>query len=165
VLVECFRSHRRVLFIAAVLIGAAGCNFMNADPPEIAKPLGYDTVDVPLPGCPTRLPPVRDDPNCGVGEIGKSIDTKDVCHLLGTLENWVASGPAEAPSVHSDDWTRVRAVCIVRSRSMDSPHETPVLAPRSWLRLEADVPNRAHRMSVQMSEQLRLSLEFAVSPR
>lgn len=74
---EYFPSHRRLLFVTAVLVGAAGCNFMNADPPEIGKPLGYDTVDVPLPGCATRLPPVRDDINCGALTIGKSIDNRE----------------------------------------------------------------------------------------
>jgi hypothetical protein len=59
------------------------------EPPEIAKPLGYATVDVSLPGCAVRLPPAGDDVSCGAAEIGKSIDEKDVCHLLTALKDWV----------------------------------------------------------------------------
>ena len=163
-LTEYFGLRGRLLFVTAVLVGAAGCNFMNADPPEVSKPLGYSTVEVPLPGCATRLPPVRDGINCGALEIGKSIDVKDVCHLLQTLKNWVASAPADAPSVHADDWKQVRAVCISRSQWAQSPHDKRILPPRSFLRLVADAPNRSQRMFVQMSEQSR-GLEYFVSPR
>jgi hypothetical protein len=159
-----FAPQRRFFFVAAVLVGAAGCSgLMDTAPPEIAKPLGYDTVDVSLPGCATPLPPVRDDISCGALQIGKSIDGKDVCHLLEALKNWVASGPPEAPSVHLDDWTRVRAVCVSRAVS-SSAHEERIAPPRSFLRLEADVPNRSQRMFVQMSEQSR-TLGFFASPR
>jgi hypothetical protein len=164
---EYFASYRCLLFVAALLVGAAACSFMNTDPPEIAKPLGYDTVDVSLPGCATPLPPVRDDINCGALEIGKSIDGRDVCHLLQTLKNWVASAPADAPTVHPDDWTRVRAVCVSREvfgRVGPSDQPKIILPPLRFLRLEADVPNRSLRMSVQMSEQSR-GLEYSVSPR
>jgi hypothetical protein len=163
-LTDYFASHRRLLFVTATLVGAAGCNFMNADPPEIAKPLEYYTVDAPLPGCATRLPPVHDGINCGALEIGKSIDVKDVCHLLQTLKQWVASAPPDAPSVHQDDWIRVRAVCVSRSWWAQSPHDKRILPPRSFLRLEADVPDRSQRMFVQMSEQSR-GLEYWVAPR
>ena len=165
-LTDYFASHRRFLFVTATLVGAAGCNFMNADPPEIAKALGYDTVDVPLPGCATRLPPVRDDTNCGALQIGRSIDNREVCHLLEALRNWVASAPADAPSVHPDDWMRVRAVCVSREVfGRIAPQDGPkvILPPLRFLRLEADVPNRSLRMSVQMSEQSR-RLEYSVSP-
>jgi hypothetical protein len=162
-----FESNRRLLVVAAVLIGAAGCNFMQSDPAEISKPLGYDTVDVPLPGCATRLPPVRGDINCGALTIGKSIDNRDVCQLLEALRNWAASAPAEAPSVHRDDWTRVRAVCVSReifARVGPSDHSKVTLPPLGFLRLEADVPDRSQRISVRMSEESR-SLEYSVSPR
>jgi hypothetical protein len=157
-------SNRHLLFAAVILIGGAACNSINTDAPEIAKPLGYDTVEVPLPGCPTPLPAVRDDVGCGARQIGKDIDGNDVCHLLEALKTWVASGPADAPSVHPDDWTRVRAVCVSRGVWASSPHEKRILPRRSFLRLEADVPNRSQRMSVQMSEQSR-ALEYFVSPR
>jgi hypothetical protein len=162
-----FESNRRLLFVAAVLIGVAGCSFTNSDPPEIAKPLGYDTVEVPLPGCSTRLPPVRDDINCGALTIGKSIDNREVCHLLESLRNWAASAPADAPSVHPDDWIRVRAVCVSREifgRVGPSDQPKTTLPPLGFLRLEADVPDRSLRMSVRMSEESR-SLGYFVSPR
>lgn len=135
---EYFASYRCLLFVAALLVGAAACSFMNTDPPEIAKPLGYDTVDVSLPGCATPLPPVRDDINCGALEIGKSIDGRDVCHLLQTLKHWVASAPADAPSVHPDDWTRVRAVCVSREvfgrvGPSDQPKIIRLVLQRTWL--------------------------------
>lgn len=138
---------------------------MNTDPPEIGKPLGYDTVDVPLPGCATRLPPVRDDVNWGALTIGKSIDNREVCHLLEALRNWAASAPADAPSVHPDDWTRVRAVCASRE-ILVGPSDKPkmTLPPLRLLRLEADVPDRSLRISVRMSEHSR-SLEYWASPR
>ena len=117
----------------------------TAAPPEIAKPLGYETVDVSLPGCATPLPPVRDDISCGALQIGESIDGKAVCHLLEALKNWVASG-----RVSHSVWT--------------SSHEERIAPLRSFLRLEADVPNRSQRMFVQMSEQSR-TLEFFASPR
>jgi hypothetical protein len=167
VLTESFASRCRSLFVAAILGGAAGCTFMNSEPPEIGKPLGYDTVDVPLPGCATRLPPVRDDINCGALTIGKSIDNREVCHLLESLRNWAASAPAEAPSVHPDDWRLVRAVCVSREMLFRAaPADGPKvnLPPVRSLKLEADVPNRSQRMSVRMSEQSR-GLEYSVSPR
>lgn len=160
----CLASHHRLFVVAALLVGAAGCNVPNVEPPEIAKPLGYETVDVLLPGCSTRLPPVRDNGSCGATQIGESIDVKDVCQLLVALKDWVASAPKNAPSVHSDDWTRVRAVCVSRGVWVRSPHETENLPRRSFLRLEADVPNRSQRMFVQMSEQSR-SFEYFVAPR
>jgi hypothetical protein len=140
---------------------------MNTAPPEIAKPLGYGTVRVALPGCATPLPPVREDIGCGALQIGKSIDRRDVCHLLEALRNWVASAPADAPSVHPDDWKQVRAVCVSREVfGRIGPSDGPkiILPPLRVLRLEADVPNRSQRMFVQMSEQSR-SLEYFVSPR
>ena len=166
-LIEYFAARRRLLFVAGLLFGAVGCTFMNADPPEIGKPLGYDTVDVTLPGCATRLPPVRDDTKCGALQIGRSIDNREVCHLLEALRNWAASAPADAPSVHPDDWKRVRAVCVSHEivwRMGPSDGPEVILPPLRFLRLEADVPDRSLRMSVQMSEQSR-GLEYFVSPR
>jgi len=162
-----FDSHRRSLFVAALLVGPAGCNFMNTDPPEIAKPLGYDTVDMPLPGCATPLPPVRDEISCGALQIGRSIGNREVCHLLDSLRNWVASAPANAPSVHPDDWRQVRAVCVSREVVVRiGPADGPkiVLPPLRFLRLEADVPSRSQRLFVQMSEESRI-LEYFVRPR
>jgi hypothetical protein len=167
VLTKYFAPHHRSLFVAALLVGLAGCNFMNTDPPEISKPLGYDTVVVPLPRCATPLPPIRDDISCGALQIGRSIDNRDVCHLLESLRNWVASAPANAPSVHPDDWTHVRAVCVSREKfGQIGPADGPkiMLPPLRFLRLEADVPSRSQRMFVQMSEQSR-GLEYFVRPR
>ena len=146
------------------MVGAAGCNFMNAEPPEIAKPLGYDTVDVFLSGCSTPLPPIRNDSRCGAAQIGKSIDAGVVCQLLVGLKNWVASAPKAAPSVNPDDWSRVRAVCVFREALVWSPDETEKQPRRSFVRLDADVPTRSQRMSVRMSEQ-SWSFEYFVSPR
>ena len=166
-LTEYFESRHRWIFVGVLLVGAAGCDFMKGDPPAMSKPLGYSTVDVPLAGCATRLPPVRDDVNCGALTIGKSIDNRDVCYLLEALKNWAASAPADAASVHPDDWTRVRAVCVSRDTfGQVGPSDLPkiTLPPLRFLRLEADVPDRSLRMSVQMSEQSR-SLAYWVSPR
>jgi hypothetical protein len=162
-----FESKRRLLFVGALLVSTVGCNFLKSDPPETSKPLGYSTVEVPLPGCATRLPPVRDDVNCGTLTIGKSIDNRDVCHLLEALRKWAASAPADTPSVHPDDWTRVRAVCVSREifgRVGPSDQPKITLPPLRFLSLEADLPDRSLRMSVQMSEQSR-SLEYWTSPR
>ena len=60
-----FAPRCRFLLVAAVLvcgsgcdaISGVGCNVTNSAAPEIAKPLGYETVDVPLPGCATPLHP------------------------------------------------------------------------------------------------------------
>ena len=105
-----------------MLVGLGGCDFMSRDAPEIATPLGYGTVRVTLPGCPTELPPVREDSRCGAVEIGKTIDNRDVCRLLTSLKRWVESSPADGqrPPVQSirfepvypDDWKYVRAVCV-----------------------------------------------------
>ena len=57
---------------------------------------------------------VRNDVSCGAAEIGKSIDAKDVCHLLTALKDWVTWPPREAPSDHADDWQRVRAASVSR---------------------------------------------------
>jgi hypothetical protein len=54
-----FAPHGRLLLVAAVLVGGSGCdaisgvgcNVTNTAAPEIAKPLSYETVDVPLPDC------------------------------------------------------------------------------------------------------------------
>ena len=146
-------GYRHRLYAVALLVCAGGCDSPNVEPPEIAKPLGYSTVDIRLPGCATPLPPVRDDRRCGAAEIGKGIDAKDVCQLLISLKDWVASAPKDAPSVRPDDWTRVRAVCVSRlfwARSPDVQEDPP---HRTFLRLEADVPNRCQRMFVKMSEQ------------
>jgi hypothetical protein len=153
----------RSLLAVAVLVGVAGCNSLDVEPPEIAKPLRYDTVDIILPGCATRLPPIRDNGRCGAGEIGKSIDAKTICQLLGALKNWVASAPKAAPSVNPDDWTHVRSACVFRE-AWASSADTKRQPPRSFLRLDADVPNRSQRMSVRMSEQ-SWTLEYFVSPR
>ena len=167
-----FAPHLRFVLVAAVLVGGAGCdgisgvgcNVTNTAAPEIATPLGYETVDVPLPGCAIPLPPVRAGIECDASEIGKSIDPKDVCHLLGALTRWVASGPADAPSVRPDDWSLVRAVCVRRLVRGTSARKQPRPPPLTFLQLEADVPNRSQRMTVQMSEQTR-TLEYSVSPR
>ncbi len=193
-----FAPRCRFLLVAAVLVGGSGCdaisgvgcNVTNTAAPEIAKPLGYDTVDVPLPACATQLPPVRADRECGASEIGKSIDPKDVCHLLGALRRWVASGPADAPSVRPDDWNHVRAVCVRRAvvvelpgyptevppspafrrsplqEAAEYPAQAQPRAPfrRSLLELKADAPNRSHLLVVQMLEESR-TLEYSVSPR
>lgn len=158
-----YLARQHLVFVVAVLVGAAGCDSMDVQPPEIAKPLGYETVDVALASCATPLPPVRDNGQCGATQIGKSIDVNDVCQLLVALKDWVASGPKDAPSVRPDDWTRVRAVCVSRSVWAPSSHEEKRFPYRSSLRLEADVPNRSQRMFVQMSESR--SLEFFVSRR
>lgn len=100
--------------VAALLVCVAGCDFTNVEPPEKAKPLRYETVDVALPACAIPLPPVRYDVSCGAAQIGKSIDAKDVCHLLTALQDSMTWPPREAPSVHADDWQRVRAVCVSR---------------------------------------------------
>src|SRR5262245_22544205 len=104
----------RFFCVVVVLVGGAGCEFREHPLPEIQKPLGYDTVDMSLPGCVTPLPPVRSDIECGATEIGKSIGPKDVCHLLEALKTWVASRPADVPAVRPDDWRHVRAVCVSR---------------------------------------------------
>lgn len=137
---------------------------MSVEPPEIAKPFGYETVDVLLPSCAIPLPPVRALPHCGATEIGKSIDVEVVCQLLVALKRWVASKPKDALSVHLDDWTRVWAVCVSRLVSVESPYATEKSTPRSFLRLEAYIPNRSQRVSVQMSEQ-SWSFEYFVSAR
>ena len=166
-------TRRTPSFLAVVLVLAAGCNSTDADLPEIAAPLGYDTVRVELAECKTPLPPVRDTSRCGASEIGNSIDVNDVCLLLQALKDWVESGPADAPSVHADDWPRVRAVCVSRlgwpppisskerPRLLLAQERPPV---RSALRLEADIPNRSQIIFVQMSEQSR-RLEYFAGPR
>ena len=77
-----YLASRHHVFTIALLVAAAGCTFMDVQPPEIAKPLGYDVVEMPLPDCSIPLPPVRDSARCGATEIGKSIEGKDVCRLL-----------------------------------------------------------------------------------
>lgn len=158
-----FASHR-YLFVVAGIVAVAGCDVSKVEPPEIAKPLGYETVQVQLPGCPIPLPPVRDDGSCGASEIGKSIDVKDVCRMLVALKDWVASAPKDAPSVHPDDWARIRAVCIVRAAWASSPHEPDRWPYRPFLRLQADVPDRSQRMVVQTTKLSR-NFEYYVSPR
>ena len=158
-----YLARQHAVFVVALLVGGAGCGSTNVQPPEIAKPLAYDTVDVILPGCATRRPPIRHNGRCGAGEIGKSIDAENVCQLLGALKNWVASPPKAAPSVNPDDWTLVRSVCVFRE-AWASSADTKRQPPRSFLRLDADVPNRSQRMSVRMSEQ-SWTLEYFVSPR
>ena len=139
---------------------------MNRDPPEVSKPLGYGTIRVALLGCATPLPPVRESSECGALEIGKSIDTGDVCDLLESLKKWITSRPADAPSVHPGDWTQVRAVCVSRFwRAPPISEQLPIPPPppRSGLRLEADLPNRSLRMGVQTSDHR--GLEYYVTPR
>ena len=163
-----FARCRTVFLAAAVVVGGAACAF-HEPLPEIQKPLGYDTVDVPLAGCVTSLPPVRADIECGATEIGKRIDPKAVCYLLEALRTWVTSGPADAKSVRPDDWNHVRAVCVRRlfqTHAVDLPaHMTPIPPfSRSLLQLESDAPNRSHRMFVQMLEESR-TLRYFVLPR
>ena len=133
-----FARACRFFFLAAVVVSGAGCEFHEHPLPEIQKPLGYDTVALPLSGCLTPLPPVRADIECGAAEIGKSIDPKDVCHLLEALRTWVASGPADAQSVRPDDWSHVRAVCVHRSFQITvaeyPPHVRPSPPVRRWHR-------------------------------
>ncbi len=167
---------RRSLVVGVFALGVAGaCNSTTGDLPEISTPLGYDTVRVELSGCNIPLPPVRDNSRCGASDLGTSINVNEVCLLLTSLRDWVESGPADAPSVHADDWPRVRAVCV--SRLVWSPpiwisrKEWPrvVLAQerppdRSALQLEADMPNRSQIISVEMSEQSR-RLTYVAGPR
>lgn len=162
---------RTLSVLAVVLVLAAGCNSTDADLPEIATPLGYDTVRVELSGCTIALPPLRDNSRCGASEIGKTINVNDVCFLLTALKDWVESGPADAPSVHADDWPRVRAVCVVRlgpsitvssiewPRVVLTQERPPVRS--ALLRLEADIPNRSLIIFVQMSEESRRLKYFA----
>jgi hypothetical protein len=162
---------RRSLAVAVVaLVVTGGCDSSDPELPEIATPLGYDTVRVELSGCNVPLPPVRDSSRCGAAEIGKSIDLKDVCQLLVALKGWVDSGPADALSVHADDWPHVRAVCVSRlgPNVTVSSKEWPRVvltqerpAVRSVVRLEADIPNRSLIIYVQMSEDSRRLKYFA----
>ena len=152
----------RTLSVLAVVL-VAGCNSTVADLPEIATPLGYDTVRVELSGCNIALPPLRDDSHCGASEIAKTINVDDVCFLLTALKDWVESGPADAPSVHADDWHRVRAVCVARlgpSITISSKGK-PAQVGSALLRLEADIPNRSLIIFVQMSEESRRLKYFA----
>ena len=167
-------TRRSLVVVVAALVLAAGCNSTDADLPEIAMPLGYDTVHVELSGCTTALPPLRDNSRCGVSEIGKTINLSDVCLLLTALKDWVKSGPADAPSVHADDWPRVRAACVSRlgpsitisskewPRVVLTQERPPVRS--ALLRLEADIPNRSLIIYVQMSEDSR-RLKFFAGPR
>jgi hypothetical protein len=160
--------------MVVALVLAAGCNSTDADLPEIATPLGYDTVHLELSGCPTALPPLRDNSRCGVSDIGKTINVNDVCFLLTALKDWVTSGPADAPSVHADDWLRIRAVCVSRlgpsitvsskewPRVVLTQERPPVRS--ALLRLEADLPNRSLIIFVQMSEESR-RLKYFAGPR
>jgi hypothetical protein len=157
--------HTRRFYVVVALVVAGGCDSRNLDLPEVATPLGYDTVRVELARCSTPLPPVRDDSRCGASEIGKSIDVNDVCLLVRALKGWVESGRVEDASVHADDWPRVGAVCVARlkgpeiSRLVWAPAARPQESPsnRSVLRLEADIPNRSQIVFVQM--------EYFVGPR
>jgi hypothetical protein len=161
------RPQRRLQFAALLLIATLGCDPAPEVLPEVWTPLGYETVVVDLAGCAIPLPPVRDSAGCSAADIGKRIDVKEVCRLLVALKGWVRSAPAEAPSVRPADWALVRAVCVYRSVWIPSPHAPPEdkLAPRrTSLTLYADVPNRSHRLFVQMSEQSG-RFEFSVAPR
>jgi hypothetical protein len=144
---------------------------MHTDPPAVSRPLGYGTIRVELPGCATPLPPVREAAQCNALEIGKSIDASDVCELLESLKQWVVSSRSTNPSVHPNDWTQVRAVCISRAGRVPSMSQPPPIPPppqrsflweqkpishRPGLRLDADFPNRSLRIGVQTSEQGRL---------
>jgi hypothetical protein len=159
-------TRRSLVVVVVALVLAAGCNSTDGDLPEIATPLGYDTVHVELSGCNTALPPLRDSSRCGVSEILKTINASDVCFLLTALKDWVTSGPADAPSVHADDWPRVRAACVSRlGPSITISSKGVVPTPDSaLLRLEADIPNRSLIIFVQMSEQSR-RLKFFAGPR
>ena len=166
-------TRRSLVVVVVALVLAAGCNSTDADLPEIATPLGYDTVHVELSGCSTALPLLRDNSRCGVSEIGKTINVNDVCFLLTALKDWVKSGPADAPPVHADDWPRVRAACVSRlgPSITVSSREWPRLVLTqlrqqvgSKLRLEADIPNRSLIIYVQMSEDSR-RLKFFAGPR
>jgi hypothetical protein len=163
-----FTSCCRLFCLAALLVGGAACEFREYPLPDIQKPLGYDTVEVSLPGCVTPLPPVRSDIECGAIEIGKSIDHKDVCHLLEALRTWVASGPADAPAVRPDDWSHVRAVCVRRGVEVTAA-QCPAGVPcppvhRSFLELVADAPNRSRLMTVHMMDDAR-TLKYLVGAR
>jgi hypothetical protein len=165
---------RRSVTWVVVLIVAGACDSPKGDLPEITKPLEYETVRLELPSCDTRLPPVRDGSRCGATEIGKSIDPNDVCLLLTALNAWVKSGPGRAPSMHEDDWPRVRsvhagdwplvrAVCVVRSVMPEPIDERPSGKPATkapWpymssLWMAADIPHRSLIIFVEMSEQSR----------
>lgn len=162
------KTRRRVVIFATVhLLISLGCDTTPGTPPEVWKPLGYDTVTVDLPGCATALPPVRASVECSADAIGETIDVKDVCRLLVALQDWVESAPESAPSVQPDEWAMVRAVCVYRSMAGVSPHAPAEvrMGPRpSFLTLYADVPNRSHRLVVRMSEQTG-GFEFDVAPR
>jgi hypothetical protein len=154
----------RLTFVIAIQVGITGCDFMDRRPPEPRKPLEYTTVDVSLRGCATQLPPVHDGANCGALEIGGSIDAREVCDLLESLKKWVDSAPAGSPSIHPNDWAQVRAVCVTHGWWIGSPHDKPISPPRSYLRLEADAPDRSLRFFVQTTRSSR-GLEYFVSPR
>jgi hypothetical protein len=168
---------------AAALIVVAACRSPIGDLPEIAEPLGYETVRVELPGCATRLPPVRDSNRCGASEIGNGIDPNDVCLLLTGLQTFAESEPAWVPSthhndwpqvrsVHAEDWSRVRAVCVTRHVARQIIVEQASGKPgteASWplissLWLEADIPHLSVILSVRMSEQSR-ERTYSVAPR
>ena len=177
VFAQTFQIHCWSLFIAAILVGTSGCNFMDRDSPEIATPLGYGTVRVALPGCPSELPPVREDAGCGVVEIGKTIDHQDVCRMLTSLKRWVESASAADQRRESDidlinrsavrpgDWRYVRAVCVSDLETISIAHSPkPEAGQRTgrFLSLEADAPNRSLRMVVRMSEASDKLQYFAV---
>ena len=160
-----FATGRPAVVIVALLVSVEGCDFLSREAPEIAAPLGYGTVRVTLPGCPTELPPVREDSGCGAREIGKAIDHRDVCRLLTSLKHWVESSPADgkrAPvhsirfePVYAGDWKYVRAVCVSRGTyfsTSDGPGGGRT-TERRFLQLKADAPNRSLQMWVRLSEQ------------
>ena len=178
-----FPTHRRVIVVATLLVAIAGCNFMSRDAPEVSRdapevatPLGYGTVRVALPSCPSELPPVREGLGCGADEIGKTIDHQDVCRLLTSLKHWVESSPADGQRspiqsirfepVYPDDWRYVRAVCVSHATQVtisDGLRGATTTASR-FLKLQADAPNRSLQMWVTMSEQSK-TLEYFSAPR
>jgi hypothetical protein len=143
----------RVGTAALLILTASACSngSPNGDLPAIQTPLDYVTVHVDLPGCAITLPPVHDVARCSPDDIGRRINSSEVCRLLTGLREW--AGPS--------NWNLVRSSCV--SETIASWPHRPGEPSRRVLTLYVEVPEKSEVWFAQQADGK--PVDYFVSPR
>ena len=101
--------------LAVVVMFVTGCGSPAHEAlPQVAPPLGNETVRIRLASCDTPLPPVVSDlgETCSPSAVGATIPERDVCRMLKALKARVESPASDAAVTGSDRWSRIRQIGI-----------------------------------------------------
>ena len=140
---------------AAALLASTALACSSGSPagdlPTIQTPLDYVTVQVDLPGCAIKLPPVHDVARCSPDAIGPRIQASEVCRLLSGLRD--RAGPS--------NWSLARSSCVYDTIA-SWPHR-PGEAPRRVLTLYVEVPDKSEVWFAQQADGK--PVDYFVAPR